>query len=146
MALDSVNQIICSGGIFISKDTKRFLFLQRTQPKTADTWGFVGGKKEPTDFTPVDILTREIEEEIGTTPTIRKIVPLELFTSNDQRFQYNTYALIVDHEFVPVLNSEHSGYCWVDYQKWPKPLHQGVKNSLNSRVIKAKLELIIDLI
>lgn len=139
-------QIICSGGFFLSKNTKRFLLLQRTQGKTAGTWGLVGGKKEPTDITVYDALRREIEEEIGHIPEIKKTIPLELFTSNDQSFQYNTFVMIVEEEFIPTLNTEHSGYCWVNYDYWPKPLHQGVKNSLNNKVIKAKLELLLDLI
>jgi 8-oxo-dGTP pyrophosphatase MutT (NUDIX family) len=146
MASNSLNQIICSGGIFLAKDTKRFLFLLRTQGKTAGTWGLVGGRKEPTDITAYDALTREIQEEVGKIPTIRKTIPLELFVSNDQHFQYNTYVLLVDREFIPTLNEEHAGYAWCDYENFPKPLHQGVKNSFSNKIIKAKIELLLDLI
>ncbi len=146
MATNPLNQVICSGGIFLAKDTRRFLFLLRTQGKTAGTWGLVGGKKEPTDNTAYDALTREILEEVGKTPAIKKIIPLELFVSNDQHFQYNTYVLLVDREFTPTLNEEHSGYAWCDYENYPKPLHQGVKNSFTNKIIRAKLELLLDLI
>jgi 8-oxo-dGTP pyrophosphatase MutT (NUDIX family) len=146
MASNTLNQIVCSGGLFYARDTKRFLVLLRTQGKTAGTWGFVGGKKEQSDHTLIDALKREISEEIGTLPNINKIVPLELFVSNDQNFQYNTYLLVVDKEFIPELNDEHSGYAWVSYDQWPKPLHQGVKNSFNNKIIRAKLELLIDLL
>jgi 8-oxo-dGTP pyrophosphatase MutT (NUDIX family) len=146
MAINTLNQIVCSGGLFLAKDTKRFMLLLRTQGKTAGTWGLVGGKKEPTDTTPVDVLRREIDEEVGHTSTIEKIVPLELFISNDQHFQYNTYVLLVEKEFIPVLNNEHSGYAWCEYDAWPKPLHQAVRNSLNNKIIRAKLELLLDLI
>lgn len=139
-------QIICSGGLFLAKDTGRFLFLLRTQGKTAGTWGLVGGKKEPTDHTPYDALKREIQEEVGKTPTIKKIVPLELFTSNDQQFQYNTFVLVVEKEFIPVLNEEHAGYAWCDFNAWPKPLHQGVKTSLTNKSIRTKIELLLELI
>jgi hypothetical protein len=146
MAVSALNQIVCSGGLFLAKDTHRLLFLLRNHRKTAGTWGIVGGKKEPSDLTPVDALIREIQEEVGRTPTIRKIVPLELYTSNDQNFQYNTYVLLIDREFIPTLNDEHEGYAWCNYGMWPKPLHQGVKNSFASKTIKAKLEVILDLI
>ena len=145
MANNPINRVICSGGLFLSEDTGRFLLLMRTQGKTAGTWGMVGGKKEPSDITVVDALHREIREEVGTTPKIKKIVPLELFTSNDNNFQYSTYVLIIDKEFIPTLNSEHSGYAWCDYDSWPRPLHQGVKNSLNNKVVKAKLEVLLEL-
>jgi 8-oxo-dGTP pyrophosphatase MutT (NUDIX family) len=146
MASSPLKQIICSGGLFLAKDTKRFLLLQRTQGKTAGTWGLVGGKKEPGDQTAVDALQREIIEEIGKAPTIKKIVPLELFTSNDQHFQYNTYVLLIDKEFIPVLNGEHAGYAWASINNWPKPLHQGVTNSLKNRAVRAKIEVILDLL
>ena len=146
MASSPLNQIVCSGGIFLSKDTKRFLLLLRSQGKTAGTWGLVGGKKEPGDATVFDALLREINEEVGKTPAIKKVIPLELFTSNDQHFQYNTYVLLVDKEFIPTLNEEHSGYAWCEFESWPKPLHQGVKNSLNSKTIKAKLEVLLEVI
>jgi 8-oxo-dGTP pyrophosphatase MutT (NUDIX family) len=144
--LNSSQQIIASGGLFLAKNTKRFLFLLRTQGRTADTWGLVGGRKEPSDATPFEALKREIEEEIGKVTEIKKTIPLELFTSNDQNFQYNTYVVIVDNEFIPKLNEEHSGYAWCSYENWPKPLHQGLKASFGSKVIRAKLELLIDLL
>ena len=139
-------EIVCSGGLFLAKDTKRFMFLLRTQGKTAGTWGLVGGKKEPSDSTPYDTLKREIAEEVGKTPAIKKIVPLELFTSNDQQFKYNTYVVIVEKEFIPTLNEEHAGYAWCDLNSWPRPLHQGVKTSLTNKTIKTKIELLLELI
>ena len=63
-----------------------------------------------------------------------------------QHFQYNTYVLLIDKEFIPVLNNEHEGYAWCNYNSWPKPLHQGVKNSFNNKTIRAKLEVLLDLI
>jgi len=141
-----MTEIICSGGLFLAKDTKRFLFLLRNQGKTAGTWGLVGGKKEPNDATAYAALQRETQEEVGKTPTIKKIVPLELFTSEDQNFQFNTYLLIVEKEFIPTLNNEHVGYAWCALNNWPKPLHQGVKRSLSNKTNKTKIELLLDII
>ena len=141
-----MTDIIASGGLFLAKDTKRFLFLLRNQGKTAGTWGIVGGKKEQSDATPYAALEREISEEVGKTPTIRKTIPLELFSSEDQRFYYHTYILIIDKEFIPTLNEEHVGYAWCDLNQWPKPLHQGVKRSLTNRTNKTKIELLFDII
>lgn len=146
METNSLKKIICSGGLWLAADTKRFLLLLRKKGKTAGTWGFVGGKKEPEDHTTFDTLTREIEEEIGFLPSIKKIVPLELFVSNDQLFYYNTYVLITPTEFIPILNDEHSSYSWNQLQYWPKPLHQGVKNSFNNKIINAKLEILVELL
>lgn len=146
MASCFMNDIVCSGGLVLAKDTKRFLFLLRNQGKTAGTWGIVGGKKEPSDKTPYEALQREIEEEIGKTPKIVKTIPLELFTSEDQHFYFNTYVVIVEKEFIPALNNEHVGYAWCDFNQWPKPLHQGVKRSLLNKTNKTKLELLLEII
>lgn len=143
MASDTINDIICSGGIILARETKRFLFLLRNKESV---WGFVGGQKEPTDSTPYEALLREINEEISLCPKIQKTVPLELYISNDNKFYYHTYVLIIEKEFVPILNEEHVGYAWVNYSNWPKPLHQAVKTSLNNRANKNKIEVILDLI
>jgi len=139
------SSIICSGGLFLAKETKRFLFLQRTSGKTAGTWSLVGGKKEPQDLTLVDALDREIKEEIGFVPKIKKIIPLELFISRDDNFQYNTYILIVDKEFIPVLNHEHSAYAWCNFNAWPRPLHQSLKQTLLSKNNRIKIQTIYEI-
>lgn len=141
-----MTKITCSGGLFLSKESQRFLFLLRDQGRTAGTWGLVGGKQEPEDATAYQALEREISEEVGKTPPIRKVIPLELYTSEDQNFYFNTYVLLVDKEFIPILNSEHVGYAWCDLNNWPKPLHQGVKRSLTSRINKTKIELILEIL
>jgi 8-oxo-dGTP pyrophosphatase MutT (NUDIX family) len=143
MASDTVSNIICSGGIILAKETKRFLFLLRNKE---NTWGFVGGRKEPQDQTAFETLNRELSEELTVVPKIEKTVPLELYTSNDGNFQYHTYVLITEKEFVPQLNEEHVGYAWVSYGNWPKPLHQAVKTSLHNKANKTKLEVILDII
>jgi len=141
-----MTKITCSGGLFLSKESQRFLFLLRDQGRTAGTWGLVGGKQEPEDATAYQALEREISEEVGKTPPIRKVIPLELYTSEDQNFYFNTYVLLVDKEFIPILNNEHVGYAWCDLNNWPKPLHQGVKRSLTSRINKTKIELILEIL
>jgi len=138
--------IICSGGIFLSKSTKRFLLLNRSEGKTAGTWGIVGGKHEPTDQTPYEALCREIQEEIGFLPNIEKTIPLEQYESKDGEFYYHTYVLLVGDEFIPKLNHEHSGYAWVSKDSLPKPLHSGLRTTLSSKTNKAKIDTIFDLI
>ena len=91
-------------------------------------------------------LKREIEEETGSLPKFRKVIPLEMFTSNDQKFFFHTYLVAIESEFIPKLNEEHSGYCWTAFECWPKNLHMGLKNTLNNKSIKGKLQTILDLI
>ena len=77
---------------------------------------------------------------------IERFIPLELFTSNDQKFFFHTYLIAIESEFIPKLNEEHSGYCWTAFECWPKNLHMGLKNTLNNKSIKGKLQTILDLI
>ena len=58
------SNIICSGALFYSTNTKRFLFLQRTAFKTKDTWGLVGGRMRYTESA-FEGLKREIIEEVN---------------------------------------------------------------------------------
>jgi len=147
MASSTVKEknIVCSGALFYARNTKRFLFLERTKTKTAGQWGLVGGMAEG-DETPWKALEREIGEEVGKTPPIKKVIPLEMFTSNDSKFFFHTYLAIVENEFIPTLNDEHSGYAWTNVNCWPKPLHVGLRNTLQNRAIKDKLQTVLDLI
>ena len=139
-----MKDIVCSGALLYSLDTRRFLFLSRTNGKHKDSWGLVGGTNEGIE-TPWEGLRREIEEEIGTI-NIKKTIPLETFVSNDTKFKFHTYLCIVESEFIPKLNDEHDGYAWVSFGKWPKPLHYGLRNTLNKKVNLNKLETVFQLI
>lgn len=140
-----MKKIICSGCLFYNLKTKRFLFLHRTQSKQNNVWGLVGGINEDSE-TPWEGLQREIQEEIGFIPNIKKIIPLETFISNDEQFKFHTYICIIDEEFIPVLNSEHNGFAWVSFGKWPKPLHTGLFNTLKSKSNQQKLETVFKVI
>ena len=137
--------IICSGALFYSTSTKRFLFLQRTDEKTRGTWGLVGGMARFSESA-FEGLKREITEEVGDVSKFKKVIPLEMFTSNDEKFYFHTYLIAIENEFIPKLNHEHSGYCWCAFECWPKNLHMGLKNTLNNKSIKGKLQTILDLI
>lgn len=135
------NKIICSGALFFTLSTNRFLFLHRSHGKRSRLWGLVGGTNEGME-TPWEGLKREIDEEIGQFPEIKKTFPLESFTSPDERFCFHTYICIVENEFIPTLNHEHDGYAWCSYNQWPKPLHNGLKNTLQSEINIKKLNTI----
>ena len=139
-----MDQIVCSGALFYSLDSKRFLFVHRTQSRKNNLWGLVGGTNEDRE-TPWEGLKREIKEEIGEV-TIKKTIPLETFISNDSKFLFHTYLCLVDKEFLPQLNEEHDGYAWVSFGKWPKPLHQGLRNTLQNKTNLTKLEAVFNLI
>ena len=97
------DNIICSGALFYSTSTKRFLFLQRTDRKTAGAWGLVGGKSKFLESA-FEGLKREILEEVGDTPKFKKVIPLEMFTSNDEKFYFLTYLSLL-----PLQQKEFGG-------------------------------------
>jgi len=117
--------LIGAGALIYCRTTHRYLFLLRDGGTHSGTWGLVGGKIEPGE-TVVAGLTREIAEELGGIIKDAKLVPIEKFTSDTNKFEYHTYVIRVDEEFVPTLNSEHRGYCWVPLNDYPRPLHPGV--------------------
>lgn len=133
------NNIGC-GALIYSRSTHRYLFLLRNQKRHAGSWGLVGGGVEENE-SPTEALKREIQEEIGAI-TYDKIIPLEKFTSDAGTFEYHTYVIPVEFEFVPVLNDEHRGYAWTSIDDHPKPLHPGVWRTFNFRVVLEKIKTV----
>jgi 8-oxo-dGTP pyrophosphatase MutT (NUDIX family) len=139
-----MSDIVCSGALFYALNSKRFLFLHRARGKQGNMWGLVGGTNEGAE-TPWEGLKREIVEEIGSVE-IKKTIPLETFISNDNKFSFHTYLCVVKEDFVPKLNEEHDGYAWVSFSQWPKPLHHGLRNTLQNKTNLAKLQTVFQVI
>jgi 8-oxo-dGTP pyrophosphatase MutT (NUDIX family) len=130
--------INAAGILFYAADTKKRLFLFRSTVKHKGTWGLVGGKLEVGE-TLLEGLLRETQEEIGFVPEISKIIPVEKFTSADDRFSYHTFLCVTPKEFLPHLNHEHSGYCWLAVGEWPRPLHPGLWSTISAAEVKTKI-------
>lgn len=139
------DRIVCSGALFYAKSTRRVLLLQKAHGKHTGTWGLVGGTNLQNE-NPWQGLQREVTEEIGAIPLILKTIPLETFVSNDKVFNFHTYLCVIENEFVPILSDEHSAWSWSTIDFAPKPLHQGLRNSFNSKTIRNKLQTVFDLV
>jgi 8-oxo-dGTP pyrophosphatase MutT (NUDIX family) len=137
--------IDCSGALICSKDTHRFLLLQKAEGKHQGLWGLVGGTNH-TDETAWQGLQREIEEELGLFPDIKKTLPLEKFVSNDSMFNFHTFFCVVNQEFIPKLSIEHQAWGWFNLENPPKPLHRALDLSLRNKIIQTKIQSIIDII
>ncbi len=137
-------RIRAAGALFLSIETQRFLFLMRADDTYTNTWATVGGKTEQNE-TVIQSLSREIQEEIGFLPIVRKTIPIDLFVSNDSNFEFHTFICLVDREFIPNLNSEHKGYAWSSIDSYPKPLHPALFNALKSSELKNKIKNVLDL-
>lgn len=140
-----IRKVKGSGAFFLSKETKRFLLLQKSSGKKAGTWGLVGGKSDHSESV-WQTLQREVTEELGFFPEIIKTIPLETFVSDDSHFNFQTYICLVEREFIPKLSAEHHGWAWCELDNWPKPVHQGIKNTVGSKITRAKIETIFDLL
>ena len=136
--MDVVN-LISAGALIYCRNTHRYLFLLRNGSKHSGSWGLVGGKIEPGE-TVVEGLNREIAEELGGMIKDAKLIPIEKFTSDTSKFEYHTYIITVDEEFVPILNHEHRGYCWVHLDDYPKPLHPGVWRTFKFHSVIEKIK------
>lgn len=123
MATNSLK--VSCGALIYCSSTHRYLFLLRSGGRYPNTWGLVGGKVEPGEEV-LEALHREIREEMGGEIKGAKVIPIEQYTSNKNTFMYHTFLIKVEEEFVPDLNQEHKGYCWVKLDDHPKPLHPGV--------------------
>ena len=134
-----------AGIIFLAKKTGRVLLNLRSDnvPKPS-TLGFFGGKMNNDENLNTG-LSREITEEIGFIPTFIKSIPIDVYSSPDNRFQYYSYIVIVEDEFIPQLNAESDGYIWCNIGKWPRILHPGAKIILNNKsIIKAIQKLALE--
>jgi 8-oxo-dGTP pyrophosphatase MutT (NUDIX family) len=126
---------------FYSLATDRYLYLMRNDPRHPGSWGLPGGKVESGE-TLLTAIERECQEELGYFPEYVRMVPLEQFTSSDEKFRYHTFFCCVTQEFQPDLNSEHLGYAWIGSQSWPRPMHPGLWNTVNLDEIRDKIQII----
>lgn len=133
-----VNSNIGCGALIYSTTTNRYLFLLRNQKRHAGSWGLVGGGVHDNE-TPAVALQREVIEEIGPIQ-FEKIIPLEKFTAENKNFEYHTYIIIVEKEFIPILNDEHRGYAWTCLDDYPKPLHPGVWRTFSFKSVINKIK------
>jgi 8-oxo-dGTP diphosphatase len=137
MATNSLK--VSCGALIYCSSTHRYLFLLRSGGRYPNTWGLVGGKVEPGEEV-LEALHREIREEMGGEIKGAKVIPIEQYTSNKNTFMYHTFLIKVEEEFVPDLNQEHKGYCWVKLDDHPKPLHPGVWRTFKLKSSRDKID------
>jgi 8-oxo-dGTP pyrophosphatase MutT (NUDIX family) len=123
---------------FYAMSTQRYLYLMRSDPKHPGSWGLPGGRAEPNE-TLLDAMNRECREEMGFVPDYFRLIPLEKFTTADAGFEYHTFFCVVDREFQPQLNDEHTGYAWIDSGTWPRPMHPGLWSTVNFQAVQSKI-------
>ena len=118
-----------AGLLFLAKTTGRILLILEDQRWTVPTFVRSGPLLEDA-------------ENLLDNYTTGRILPIELYLSEDRGFEYGTYVCVVDQEF---LNSAVKTVCWADLDDLPKQLHLGLKTTLNNQVIRIKIETIMEL-
>ena len=118
-----------AGLLFLAKTTGRILLILEDSKWTVPTFARSG-----------PLLT---DAEILLDSYCRgRILPIELYLSEDRGFEYGTYVCLVDDEF---LTTAASTICWAGLDHLPKQLHNGLKVTLNNSLIKTKIETIMEL-
>jgi len=118
-----------AGLLFLAKTTGRILLILEDSKWTVPT------------FSRSAALLEDASELLNSYHAGR-IVPIELYLSEDRGFEYGTYVCLVDEEF---LTTTASTICWGDINYLPKQLHAGLKTTLNNQIIKTKIETIMEL-
>lgn len=108
-------------------------------------WGLWGGRLigEEGDL---EGLKRELCEELGW-PGVPETVSMShiyTFVTRDRKFRHVSYLIVCEDEFVPTLNEESAGYCWIDIGSWPQPLHHNTAKMFASRAFRDALENVLD--
>jgi hypothetical protein len=118
-----------AGLLFLAKTTGRILLILDTERWTVPTF-----QRNNSLLEDADELLNQYEHG--------RIVPIELYLSEDRGFEYGTYVCVVDQEF---LTQSAATIAWADLDNLPKQLHSGLRTTLNNTVIRTKIETIMGL-
>lgn len=118
-----------AGCLILAMSTKRFCIAHRSryveQPLTWGTWGGAIDEGE----NPKSAAAREVREEAGYSGNL-ELLPLFMF-KHASGFRFYNFLAIVEDEFTPKLDWENEGFEWVEFGKWPQPMHFGLEGILN---------------
>lgn len=118
-----------AGLIFVSSSTRKILLILENNKWTVPT--FV---KQNSIFKDSEIIFKDYNQG--------RVVPVELYISNDKGFEYGTYACIVPDEFI---DKKAQTYAWASLNNLPKNLHLGLKNTLSNKDVIEKINSIIEI-
>jgi hypothetical protein len=116
-----------AGLLFLAKKTERILLILEDYKWTVPTF-----PRQNTLLEDAQGLLRDYSQG--------RILPIELYLSEDKGFEYGTYVCLVEEEF---LTRASPTICWSSIEYLPKNLHNGLKTTLNNQIIKTKIETIL---
>jgi hypothetical protein len=118
-----------AGLLFLSRITGRILLIQVSEKWTVPTFA-----RNSNVLDDAAVLLEQYSSG--------KILPIELYLSEDRGFEYSTYVCLVDSEFLTLANPT---IAWCDLDYLPKNLHVGLKTTLNNSIIRTKIQTILEL-
>lgn len=116
-----------AGLLFLDKNTARILLIFEDQKWTVPTF-----PRQASLLEDAQVLLSQYKQG--------RILPIELYLSEDKGFEYGTYVCVVDGEFLTLTADT---ICWSSLNNLPKNLHTGLKTTLNNQLIRAKIETIL---
>jgi uncharacterized protein len=122
-SLDTVR----AAGVALEAPSGKVLFVKRSDKATDQPgkWAFPGGHLEEGE-TERQAAAREVHEETG-----RYVDPETLYDHLATTSEgFSTFRSLVNEEFTPALNHEHSAFKWATPYEPPQPLHPGVTETL----------------
>jgi hypothetical protein len=118
-----------AGLLFLAKTTGRILLILEDSKWTVPTFARQGPLLED---------ARLLLDQYSS----GRILPIELYLSEDRGFEYGTYVCLVEEEFLTQITPTFS---WSTLSCLPKQLHSGLKTTLNNLLIRTKIETILEL-
>ena len=118
-----------AGLLFLANTTGRILLILQDEKWTVPTFARSASLLED-----ADVLIKDYHSG--------RILPIELYLSEDRGFEYGTYVCLVDQEF---LTRSAATISWATLNHLPKQLHTGLKNTLSNTIIRTKIETILEL-
>lgn len=120
-----------AGLLFLSSKTGRILLILEDQKWTVPTF--------PRSTNLLDDAQPLISSLYGHEA---RVLPIELYLSEDKGFEYGTYVCLVKDEF---LTTTVNTIAWSHLDDLPKQLHAGLKATLNNPLTRAKIDTILKL-
>ena len=118
-----------AGLLFLARTTGRILLILQDEKWTVPTFARSASLLED-----ADVLLKDYHSG--------RILPIELYLSEDRGFEYGTYVCLVADEF---LTQAVLTLAWCDLDHLPKQLHSGLKTTLNNQLIRTKIDTIMEL-
>jgi hypothetical protein len=118
-----------AGILFISKKTSRVFLILEDSKWTVPTFVRNSSVFEDSKELILNLVGKD-----------SRLIPVELYQSQDMGFEYSTFMCLVSEEF---FGDNNSTVCWANISNLPKNLHTGLKSTLTNKITQTKIETVL---